>query len=64
MANRQTLGGLDFGNNFIALQNELQESSNSSEAILRHVQDRKFLDTKVLKRQTGDLAVEVRNTVL
>ena len=40
------------------LQNELRESSSSSEPILRHVQERKFLDMNVLKRKSGDDAVE------
>ncbi|TRY80512.1 hypothetical protein TCAL_10729, partial [Tigriopus californicus] len=40
------------------LQNGLQDSTSSSEALLRHVQDRKYLDTNALKRKTGDDAVE------
>ena len=39
------------------LQNELQSSDKSSEGILNQVQDKKTLDTKVLKRKSGDEAV-------
>ena len=39
------------------LQNELQSSDKSSEGILNQVQDKKTLDTKVLKRKSGNEAV-------
>jgi len=42
------------------LQNQLRECSESSEPILKHVQERKNLDLNVLKRKSGDEAVEVR----
>ena len=37
---------------------QFKEASSSSEPILRHVQDRKHLDVNVLKRKSGDDAVE------
>ncbi len=40
------------------LQNALRESSTSSEPVLRHVQDKKFLQLNVLRRKSGDDAVE------
>ena len=39
------------------LQNELLSSDKSSEGILKQVQDKKTLDTRVLKRKSGDEAV-------
>ena len=39
------------------LQNELLTSDKSSEGILKQVQDKKTLDTRVLKRKSGDEAV-------
>jgi hypothetical protein len=40
------------------MQSNVRDSTTSSEPVLRHVQDRKHLQLNVLRRKSGDVAVE------